>query len=147
MDPMDEMQTLEESRAFRRLRELLVLGQSHVSERIVLALCMRTAAGKIILPPQFNQDSLHGVVTLPLSETGKLGWVDLTKDSFSNCSIPWSTFKPHLSGALVDTGNVDSRDELNSGRIIGIVGAAVNVDTVYAVLMNALIVVLLVRHA
>lgn len=56
-------------------------------------------------------------------------------------------FKPHLSGALVDTGNVDSRDELNGGRIIGVVGAAVNVDTVYAVLMDALIVILLVRHA
>lgn len=76
-----------------------MLGQSHVS-------------------PQLNQDSLHGVVTLPLSETGKFGWVD-------------------LSGALVDTGNVDSRDELNGGRIIGVVGAAVNVDTVYAVLMDA----------
>ena len=55
--------------------------------------------------------------------------------------------QPHLSGTLVDTGNVDSRDELNGGRVIRVVGSAVNIDTVYAVLVDALIVILQVRHA
>lgn len=40
--PMEEMQILE-SGAFRRLRELLVLGQSHVSKHKILAPKVLTA--------------------------------------------------------------------------------------------------------
>jgi hypothetical protein len=46
----------------------------------------------------------------------------------------------YLAGAGVNTGDVDARDELDGGRVIGIVGSAVDVHTVYAVFVDALIV-------
>lgn len=44
----------------------------------------------------------------------------------------------YLSTSLVNAWNVDTRDELDRGRVVRVVGAAVDVDTVYPVLMNAL---------
>lgn len=46
----------------------------------------------------------------------------------------------YLAGAGVNTGDVDARDELDGGRVIGVVGSAVDVHTVYAVFVDALIV-------
>jgi hypothetical protein len=47
--------------------------------------------------------------------------------------------RPYLARVLVDAGNVDFRGELDGRRVIGIVGTAMNVGTVYPVLMDALI--------
>lgn len=46
---------------------------------------------------------------------------------------------PYLARVLVDAGNVDFRGELDGRRVIRIVGTAMNVGTVYPVLMDALI--------
>lgn len=44
----------------------------------------------------------------------------------------------YLAGAWVNTGKVDPGDELNGGRNIGVLGSAVDVHAVYAVLVHAL---------
>jgi len=74
-----------------------------------------------------------------LSEARKLSWVHLKSNSFSYGSESQCSFEPHLSGSLVDTGNVDSGDELNSGRVVRIVWSAMDVDTVYPVLVDTLV--------
>lgn len=58
--------------------------------------------------------------------------------SLSNGSVFWYPPFSYLARAGIDTGNVDSRDELNGRRVIGVVRSTVNVHTVYPVLMNAL---------
>ena len=45
----------------------------------------------------------------------------------------------YFAGSLIHTRNVDSRDELDGGWLVWILAAAVDVDTVYAVLMRALL--------
>lgn len=67
---------------------------------------------------EFEQYSFHGEVTLPLSKAGQLGRIN-------------------LSTSLVNAWNVDTRDELNRRRVVRVIGAAVDVDTVYPVLMDA----------
>jgi hypothetical protein len=44
----------------------------------------------------------------------------------------------YLAAPRVNAGNIDLRNELNDGRRVGIVVAAVDVDTVDSVLMHAL---------
>lgn len=44
----------------------------------------------------------------------------------------------YLSTSLVNAWNVDTGDELNRRRVVRVIGAAVDVDTVYPVLMDAL---------
>ena len=44
----------------------------------------------------------------------------------------------YLSVPWVNTWEIDPRDELNRGRVVGIVCTAVDVDAVYPVLMDAL---------
>lgn len=81
-----------------------------------------------------------------MSEARKLRRVNL-RNPFSYCVIFRCSFDPHLSGSLVDTGNVDSGNELNGRRVIGIVGSAMDVDTVYPVLVDALIRIPRIRGA
>jgi hypothetical protein len=70
-------------------------------------------------PSQLNQDHLHGVVTLPLGQAGKLFRVD---DAVVG----------------VDAGEVDLADELDGGGLVGIFFAAVHFQTVDAVLVCGL---------
>lgn len=44
----------------------------------------------------------------------------------------------NLSASLVNAWNVDTRDELNRRRVVRVICAAVEVDTVYPVLVDAL---------
>lgn len=44
----------------------------------------------------------------------------------------------YLAGSLIDAWDVDSGDKLNGRGIVGVVGPAMNVHTVYPVLMDAL---------
>lgn len=74
--------------------------------------------GETILPKS-DQDLLHGVVSVPLSDAGKLGEVD-------------------SSILLVDAGKVDLGGELNDRRLVGIASAAVDLEVVDAVLMDTL---------
>ena len=39
---------------------------------------------------------------------------------------------------MVDTWKIDPRDKLNRGRVVRVIGTAVDVDAVYPVLMDAL---------
>lgn len=89
------------------------------------------------LPSNFEQDGFHSVITLPLGETRQLDRVDLTK-SVKYFLADSSTVKAYLSVPLVDTWKIDPRDKLNRGRVIGVIGTAVDVDAVYPVLMDAL---------
>lgn len=146
MNPMDEMQTLEESRAFRRLGELLVLWQSHVSrDNVSISILMARSKRYMTSATQSRRSPwcCHASI-----ERDREAWLGQPKKIFVQSWFCISVhMRPHLSGALIDTGNVDSRDELNGGRVIRVVGSAVNIDTVYAVLVDALIVILQVRHA
>lgn len=58
--------------------------------------------------------------------------------SLSNGFVCWHPLFSYLARAGINTGDVDSRDELNGRRVVGVVGSAVNVHTVYPVFMNAL---------
>jgi len=49
----------------RRLRELLVLRQSHVPE--LLSVHVTFNPGQLVLPSKLDQDGLHGEVPFPLS--------------------------------------------------------------------------------
>lgn len=74
--------------------------------------------GEILLP-ESDQDLLHGVVSVPLSDAGKLGEVD-------------------PSVLLVDTGEVDLGGKLNDRRFVGITGAAVDLEVVDAIFVDTL---------
>lgn len=45
---------------------------------------------------------------------------------------------PYPSCSLVDTRNIDARDELDSGRVVGVVGTTMDIHAVYPILMHAL---------
>lgn len=44
----------------------------------------------------------------------------------------------YLSGSCVNAWEIDSRDKLNRRRVVWVVGAAVDVEAVYPVLMDTL---------
>lgn len=69
--------------------------------------------------PELDQDRLHGELALPLREAGQLGRV-------------------HRAVALVDARQVHLAHELDLRRLIGVVRAAVHLDRVDAVLVDAL---------
>lgn len=69
--------------------------------------------------PQLDQYGLHRELSLPLSEARQLCGVD-------------------LAVRLVNAGYVDFRDESYFWRLVGIVITAVNLEGVYAILMDAL---------
>lgn len=75
--------------------------------------------GKGEIPSQLNQDSLHGILALPLSKTGQHGRVD-------------------NAVARVDAGQVDLADKLDGRRLVGVRFAAMHLDTVDAVLVDRL---------
>lgn len=52
--------------------------------------------------------------------------------------VPSCPNDPYLSRALINTGEIDARDELDSGRLIGISGTAVDLQAVDAVFVCAL---------
>ena len=78
---------------------------------------MRSQRGA--LPPQLDEDRLHGVVALPLREAWQLLGVD-------------------GAVARVHAGQVDLADELDGGGLVGVLGAAVHLDAVDAVLVDGL---------
>lgn len=86
--------------ALGRLRKLLALTAAHVS-------------------PEFNENRLHGVFTLPVGEARQLGGIDDTV-------------------SLVDAWEVDHADELDRGWLVGVVLAAVHLYGVDSVLVHAL---------
>lgn len=71
------------------------------------------------LPPQLDEDRLHGVVALPLGQARQLLGVD-------------------GAVARVDAGQVDLADELDDRGLVGVLGAAVHLDAVDAVLVDGL---------
>jgi len=77
----------------------------------------RGRKGEILLP-ESDQDLLHGVVSAPLGDASELGEID--------------------TSVLVDAGQVDLGGEFNEGGLIRVTGAAVNLQVVYAVLVNTL---------
>lgn len=125
-------------RAFRGLRQLLVLGQSHVPSIVSMVPAKKTL--NIHSPPQLDQNCLHGKLPLPLRQAGELGRIDLLPFSQPACpsQIISSLGHLYLSVALAHTGNVDLGNERHLWRDVRIVLAAVNLDTVYAVLMYTL---------
>lgn len=97
------------------LRELLVLGQSHVSA-------------------EFNQDRLHCEFPSPLRQTRQLGCIDLC--CMSSCLV--TILSSYLSVLPVHARQVDLGCELDLWRVIRVVWAAMKRNAVDAVLMNAL---------
>lgn len=73
----------------------------------------------IDVPSQFDEDSLHGVLSLPLGEAGQLARVDDT-----------------VVG--VDTRKVDLADELDRRRLVGIFRTAVHLNAIDSVLVGGL---------
>ena len=78
--------------------------------------CSRTW---IYTPSQLDQNRLHGILPLPLCETRKLARVDKA-----------------VTG--VYAGEVDLADELDGRGLVGVLGAAVHLDAVDAVLVDGL---------
>jgi hypothetical protein len=70
-------------------------------------------------PAQLDQDSLHRVLALPLGEAGQLLGVD---DAVAG----------------VDAGQVDLADELDGGRLIRVLVAAVHLDAIDSVLVDGM---------
>jgi len=89
-----------EGRPFRGLRKFLVGWMSHV-------------------PPEFNQDSFHGVVSLPLGQTWKLRGI--------NHAI-----------LRINTREIDLADELDDGWLIGIFVIAMHFKRIDSVFMYAM---------
>lgn len=87
-------------------------------------------------PSQLKQHDLHVEVALPLGKTGQFGRVDLA--DISSRILATNVLEPYLSRSSINTREIDPGDELQIGRVVWIVGAAVDLDTVYAILMNAL---------
>lgn len=80
---------------------------------------MRQGLG-LALPAKLNQNRLHGVVALPLSQARQLGRVDL--------AVPW-----------VDAGQVDLGDELDLWWLVWVLVAAVHLQGVDSVLVDGLL--------
>lgn len=77
------------------------------------------AAPGVISPPELNEHGLHGEVPLPLRQAGQLARVD-------------------LAVSRVDAGQVDLVDELDLRRLVRVLVAAVHLERVDAVLVDAL---------
>lgn len=92
--------SVSEQSTFRWLRQLLVLWEGHISS-------------------QFNEDSLHCVVSLPIGKAGQFTWVN-------------------LSSPRIHAGQIDFRNELENWRFVGVAIIAMYVDTVDPVLVHAL---------
>ena len=74
---------------------------------------------KLDVPSQLNKNRLHGVLPLPLGKAGQLVGVD-------------------HAVVGVDARKVDLADELDCRRLIGVVGTAVHLYAVDAVLVDGL---------
>jgi hypothetical protein len=61
---------------FWRLRDLLVLWKSHIPN-VNVSLQKYDEVRVVNLPPQFDQNSLHGKISLPLNETRQFGGINL----------------------------------------------------------------------
>jgi hypothetical protein len=67
----------------RRLRQFLMCGCGHES-RLLSVRKELYATGIASLPSDFDQNSLHGEITLPLAQAGQLGKVDLVRRVSAN---------------------------------------------------------------
>jgi hypothetical protein len=67
----------------RRLRQFLMCGCGHESG-LSSARNRLGPGGMVSLPSDFDQNSLHGKITLPLAQTGQLGKVDLVQSISAN---------------------------------------------------------------
>lgn len=93
---MEEMQGLK-GLALRRLRDLLIPGQSHVSRAESLVPRTKQSNEDILSPPEFDKDNFHVVLSLPLGKTRKLAWIHLVINS-ANCSaITLYPLHPYLA--------------------------------------------------
>lgn len=98
------------------LRELLVVGKSHVSA-------------------EFYQNGLHCEFPLPLCQAGQLRSIDLNSVSDK---LPTVHDELYFSVVWIDAGQVNLGCELDLGWLIGVVWAAVDRDTINPVLVYAL---------
>jgi hypothetical protein len=110
-------QYLSKDAALWRLRELAVVEGRHLSVYIASEQERKFISGGI--PSNLNQDSLDAVISVPMSKTGQFRVLD-------------------LAICLADKGQIDPRDEINDRRLLRIVFAACDPQTIYAVLMHGL---------
>ena len=91
----------------RRLRQFLMCGCGHESG-LLSARKRLYATGVASVPSDFDEDSLHSEVTLPLAQAGELGKIDLDRFISANvlyaCVFPSKTY---LAVSLVYAGQVD----------------------------------------
>lgn len=87
-------------------------------------------------PPQIYQDRLHGVVPLPLRQAGELRRVNL--ETVSSLDMWKDSAALYLAILRVHAGNVDFGFKRDLGRNVGVVRAAMDLDAVDAILVDAL---------
>lgn len=88
-------------------------------------------------PSEVDQDSLHSVFPLPLSQTWELGRVDLEKYKSAKPRI-YVQYEADLAISWVDAGQVDLADKLDRWWLVGVVIAAMHLQRVNPVLVHAL---------
>lgn len=87
---------------------------------------------------QGDKDPLHSVVPVPLRNAGKPRQVDLVDVSAIGSLLLEAETWTHLSGLGIDAGEVDLGFKVNDRGLIGVPAAAVDLETVDAVLVCAL---------
>lgn len=107
--------------ALRWLRKLLAPARCHVpgvarSQHISTKCTLRNF---LAIPPKLDQDSLHCVLPLPRGQAGQLGRLDSTV-------------------VRADTGQIDHADKLDRRGLVRVLGSAVHLDRIDAVLVYAL---------
>jgi hypothetical protein len=91
----------------RRLRQFLMCGCGHESG-FLSAWKRSYVTGVVSSPSYFDQDGLHGEVTLPLAQAGELGKVDLVDSISANMSyVRVFPGKTYLAVSLIHAGQVD----------------------------------------
>lgn len=88
-------------------------------------------------PSEVDQNSLHGIFPLPLSQTWQLGRIDLESYKSARPRI-YVQYEANLSIPWVDAGQVDFADKLDRRWLVRVVIAAVHLQGIDSVLVHAL---------
>lgn len=123
-----------ECRAFGRLGNLLVGRVRHISSSESVRRYYNNF-GTMLLPSKFDQDSLHGEVSLPLRKTGQFGRVNLHLLAHGKTQ---GYYLPYLSIPRIYARQINLRCERYLRGSIGVIWSAMDLDSVDAILVNAL---------
>lgn len=88
-------------------------------------------------PSEVDQDRLHGIFPLPLSQTWQLGRIDLESYKSARSRI-YAQYEADLSIPWIDARQVDFADKLDRRWLVRVVITAVHLQRINSVLVHAL---------